>query len=193
MEEATLRQRRNLLSISLGLFLFMAGEGSIKTLFGVEFDRPWVAILFAWVGMGYFWWRYWIHGGQQAAREFENECRAYVTKNSKLIPYARRIIDANNPELIEHDAKIDFIVELSGGHKPRITFQIGPRASGIGMDIQSGCKIDVKQYFSLLTRNWIFSVVRGVSFSDYLLPHFFALFVTFIGLVKLILKFSIEE
>ena len=81
MNEGYIRQRRNLLSISILLLLAIFGEASKSLLFPVELGRPFVAELFAWIGFFYFWYRIKIYGPNNIFQLFKDEIVvAYIFK-----------------------------------------------------------------------------------------------------------------
>ncbi|MDY6993018.1 MAG: hypothetical protein SVR94_10515 [Pseudomonadota bacterium] len=66
-----LRQRRNLVTLSVGLIIFVLAQGHFKTsggvlAFPVEFDNPSIVYYVMWILLAYFLWRYWIFGGKEA-------------------------------------------------------------------------------------------------------------------------------
>jgi hypothetical protein len=60
LDPGFLRQRRNLLMISIALLLYEFAEGELtgmSLMAGVKFEKEWVVLLFGWVAFVYLWWR----------------------------------------------------------------------------------------------------------------------------------------
>jgi len=62
--DAFLRQRRNLIFISIALIIYYLGEGSIEGFFAIvriDLNKPDIVIAFAWIAYLYSLWRYWLY------------------------------------------------------------------------------------------------------------------------------------
>lgn len=64
-----LRQRRDLYAIAIGLCIYNLAGGYVLTdttvasIIPVKLAHPWVVLAAAWLGFGYFWWRFWLISG----------------------------------------------------------------------------------------------------------------------------------
>lgn len=179
-----LRQRRNLISLSFVLLLFTAGGGDIKTLFGVHLQHAWVAIMFAWIGLGYFWWRYWIFGGKTALNQFQIDCHKHITKNKKLLPLVFKMMRSKNPKLVFEGEEPKKFTEAPGQyHNFRISIEVkNPQKD---KNPQRTIYFDKDDAKKILRENWIYTAFHGQNFSDFLLPHIFAGTVLSLGIYKL--------
>ena len=91
-----LRQRRNLNATSITLLVYVLGGGVIESGkpinmpldFAIKFETPEIIILFAWLALFYFMWRYWL---------ISLDLRINIDKMRKNVyhftPYVRNIID----------------------------------------------------------------------------------------------------
>lgn len=176
MSEDLLRQRRNLLSISFVLLLFITGGGNIEALFGVSFSNN-MPIIFAWVGFIYFWWRYSIFGGNGALTIFRDECVQQVTANKKVYNYILELLDSNN--LIDEKEEL---LEIKRIFYSGTTWNVNCTLKIIETNRNISRDINVDKFGKrIIRKNWVYTAIHNKSFSEFLLPHIFASFVLFIG------------
>lgn len=95
-KDAFIRQRRNLITFSIGLILIHlldasfgtnAGQGN-KFSIGLGFlsypkDNGYILMIATWGGFFYFWWRFWIYGGREAQDMFASDFTHILQNHAK--------------------------------------------------------------------------------------------------------------
>ena len=178
MDEGYLRQRRNLISISILLLLTVLAGTKINLLFPyAKFDNPGVAELFIWIGFVYLWYRTRIYGPQSIKNVFDNEVIvAYLRINQPQF-----IIDYN---LNSFAGVINFTSQSNGG-KTRLTFS-GKNDLGIAIQEHVVIPIPMKKTRDVILNrtNKINNWLHGKTITDYHLPHYIAFITLFAGIVN---------
>jgi len=181
MDEGFFRQRRNLISISIALMLYMIAGGDINSLFGIKLEHNIVAIIFTWVGFFYFWWRCVIYGPDSIDRLFENEKRTNQSIDPFIINHGMRLLKEATDD-IEQNLQVSFGLKKDNvwgytfGHNntnhARKYKEIAPIVNG-------------KLLLLIFIRSWIRTAYSGKVFTDYFIPYFLAEVTLLIGIYKL--------
>lgn len=182
MDEGYLRQRRNLISISILLLLTILAGSKINLLFPyAKFERPFIAELFLWIGFSYLWYRTRIYGPDSLQN---------VLKNETIIKY----LINKNPDFMINHALLSFtgkiiITSAIIGDKihSKIKFhgtndQGNPVPSGNG---RIETVVDNSKNEILSKRHIIHTVIHGKSVTDYYLPHCIAFIVLIAGMITI--------
>ncbi len=96
IEPGLLRQRRNLFIFSLGLILYEWAGGDLTGIslggVGITFKHPVVITAFAWFGLTYSLWRYWLHRGPALA-QYEAELHHFLYVSNRFDVFWRMLLD----------------------------------------------------------------------------------------------------
>lgn len=200
-----LRQRRDLYALAIGLCIYNLAGGYVLTdttvasIIPVKLSHPWVVLLAAWLGFAYFWWRFWLisearpfadfhadamwqagnsRGGRGLAAEFTGPISFFgsersAAQNAESLkqprgPIPKFKVEGGRPtidltDLLHHGRDRSTITQSFGhivvvGKGRRLRFW---RAFAIG-------------YFR--------AMYRERAFSDYTVPHLFAMFTVLTGI-----------
>jgi len=170
MNEEYLRQRRNLLSITILILLSILGGSNSNPLYPIQLERPYIAELFIWIGFGYFWYRTRIYTPINIFQHFKNEIIL-----SHVIKY--------DPISYSHHNLLTFIGSINT-HKSvfdSTTFEFFgvTEATGNGNIGRITIPLNLKSIFS--TNNYLKNIFKGKVVTDYCLPHMLAITTLFIG------------
>lgn len=171
MNEGYLRQRRNLISISLLLMLAMLGGTKVNPLYPFHLDRPFVAEMFIWIGFAYFWYRTKLHLPLEISVLFRNEVIIRHVKKYYFVQYCSfelsNFIGTIDP--IGGDKSKLAIIESSAGGSTRLGKQITLARETDDLD-------------SILTNeSRLKNIFEGTIFTDYVLPNLIAILTLVIG------------
>ena len=188
MDDDLLRQRRNLLSISFILLLFILGGGDVESLFGVKLEHGCVAVIFAWIGLFYFWWRFWVFGGGEFKEKILENCLMSVVEKQNFDEF----------EIDKSDGDISRFLGFIG--QPLREVSVTFRDSGNDFLVCYGAidRLTMKAEWNgqfrvsyslsrkILRRNILHAVIRDTATSDYFLPHMIAVLVVLVGFFRFI-------
>jgi hypothetical protein len=185
MNDGFLRQRRNLMAISIGLLLFLLAEGNIKTLFGVELGNKSIAILFAWLAFFYANWRYYIYLPKDWNISLESEiCNSLKTDSFYQARARQALINNNlvNKEILEtiETSISEFFTKENNKYNYHISFN----DKFIG-DFKGGNIPCENRFISTIIRlrTWLGSIKNGKVFSDYFIPIYLSEITFFTGII----------
>ena len=188
IEPGLLRQRRNLLTISIGIIIFELGRGSLNSIplgFGnVTLAKPDIALYLVWLALPYALWRYWLYR-EPAVAAFNTEIRNQINslqKFGKLVSEVRgkqeeqKVIIENEHPLIKHGLfkrYLDFSVSIYASEKT------GPNERKvITKEFQPVLIVPVSYFRVEAIELWagILTFTTNRGFTDYYLPYLFAYF-----------------
>jgi hypothetical protein len=196
IESGLLRQRRNLLIISIGIIIFEFGGGALSSVplgYGnVILTKPEVALYFVWASLPYALWRYWLYR-EPAVAAFDTELinRINSLKSFKsLVKEVRESLDS--PEL---NLDNDLPVIVRGVFKRHLNFSVAIHASEkAGPNIRKFVKktfqpapiISVSFLRIEAIELWarILTIINNRGFSDYYLPYLLGYFAVGLLLAK---------
>ena len=195
IDAGLLRQRRNLLAISLGLLAFELGDGSVErasVMFGtLTLQKPGVIVFFAWAALAYAVWRYWLYSepGATAFRDAVDQELALSPAYANLVQQVakaeaeRTAVDNLRPVILRQlfRRRLDFarsipIEEIVGSNTRKheeSTFD-------------PGLVVPVP-YWKVAAIEWragLRAVVKNRAFSDYYLPYLVAFVTAVIGVFR---------
>jgi len=186
------RQRRNLITISLIIIVFILANGQIKSLFGVTSLDKEVINVFIGLGFIYSWWRCWVYAEHSVLSYMYNDSLELIELkkdkdnfihakdvDKKFLEY---ITNKNEEKLGEHRS-----VTIERFHINRIN--VGEW--NIHTRYTEGDRINQKQDM-VFKNEWGsvgFKLMRDTlfkksSFSDYMLPHLIAISCLLMILIK---------
>ncbi|MBE9490014.1 MAG: hypothetical protein IMY67_06950 [Bacteroidetes bacterium] len=190
MDEELLRQRRNLISFSIGIILFellganFSDEGAI---FGgtIKFppENAYILVCALWIALIYFTWRYWMFGGKATYNVFTNSVIPLLSGDLKYHKYLERKykFQAYNhyqnryPAAVINCTEMSHSVSAQGFHfSVQITFVMTANNSN-----QRGVNFsDTLRWTDVdpVLRNVIVASFNNRAFSDYVIPLLLALF-----------------
>ena len=180
MDEGYLRQRRNLISISILILLTTLAGTEINLLFPrAEFKNPGVAEFFIWIGFSYFWYR---------TRIYEPNLLKECFRQEVIISYLNNI----NPRFLLTNRLHSFIGDIEiapvkDGGKPytRIRF-VGKNDAGEAVVLSAAdtfVSADENESTILSKSNKIDNILHGKTFTNYYLPHYIAFITLFTGII----------
>jgi len=186
MDEAFLRQRRNLIAMSIGLSLYMLAGGKVQTLFGVTLDNPEVALIFAWFGFFYFWWRSKLYQGSPMDGRFKSEQSHYLSidEYAKTLAHKylkRKYLKLNLPA-IKYEG--DIIIAWTGKLKDLVFSYTNLSQQE---EAQIGSKfipVNKADQVIILFRLWVLTAMNGKAFTDYFIPYLLAELTVITGIWK---------
>ena len=203
-----LRQRRDLYALAIGLTIFHLAGGTISanTSFGsilpVSLARPWVFEAAAWLGFLYFWIRFWLISEGKPFDDFKEDARWQAGDLQSTRKLASRFALATAPR---HDAEESAAaIRAPGGPVPRISILNGKPnislESLLRRRARAGDHVSYHTYgeganripreelmgfWLSWARGWFYATFRERSFTDYTLPHLFALTTVGVGIFSL--------
>ena len=193
MDDDLLRQRRNLLSISFVLLLFILGNGDVDSLFGVKLKNGYVAEIFAWIGLLYFWWRFWVFGGDQVKEKYFEDCLVIARKNKVL--YERIIEASKGKNLVEYFDDVDhqtnriddltMSLDKENDKQWFLNYRVVFRTNG-QVNAYKKLVLDASLVEIIMRISFRYVVLQGTAISDYLLPHILAGLVLIIGVCNIL-------
>lgn len=196
-----LRQRRDLYALAIGLMLFSLAGGSLKadTSFGnvlpLTFSHPYLLLWAAWAGFFYFWFRFWLISEARPIGDFLEDVRWQAGNTFAMRRIAAEFAtdtaqgnaDDNKRQILSPTGYVP-VVSFSGV-KPLISLNRlrHRRGDGYSMTVGPGDQ-EVPRgrrltfwlaYLSAFPR----AIVGERAFTDYTLPHAFALLTLIVGIV----------
>lgn len=173
MNEGYLRQRRNLISISIVLLLMILGGTKANPLFPLNLERPFVAELFAWIGFGYFWYRVKIYGPNNLARQFKNEI---------ILKY----VIEYDPGHYTHFNLSTFVgaIDVERKDNARTIFTFIGVTEAVGNAAPGKISIPLNSKEILSKKNYLKNLFSGKVITDFYLPNLIALVVLLLGIYK---------
>lgn len=185
-----LRQRRNLVTLSAGLIVFILAEGHFKSAggvlaFPVRFDNPSIIYYVLWVLLLYFLWRYWLFGGKSAYDRTRSEMLKWLKQDAF---YHKKVLRKYREDIENEAAKNIHVPENDTGefsmatpeieeidkkkHRLRARFPIEAKYKGSKSNFI--LPRDLK-FFSFawwyVIKNFVKSAYHTGAFSDYVLPY----------------------
>lgn len=186
-----LRQRRNLVTLSVGLIVFILAQGHFKSAggvlaFPVRFDNPSVIYYVLWGLLAYFLWRYWIFGGRAAHDKMRHNVLHRMINDGA---YRSKVLNHYTP-IVRNKAKTKSKVhendvseigvqlvnitfkEVNANQRKQIQmiFEFQPNFRGERNDVQQ----HLLRYFGFewwyLTKHFFKSAYHQEIFGDYVLP-----------------------
>lgn len=188
-----LRQRRDLYALAIGLFLYDLAGGHLKaeTAFGsvlpVALSDPHYLLTAAWVGLFYFWFRFWLVSEARPIRDFMEDVRWQAGDSQTIRRIAAEVVDIKG-----NDQRLSAIaqIERAGGVVPRVE-RVWP-APVLGLNSlrpqrgssmlftagSNGREVPPGKRWAFW-RAWLAAffaaALRERTFTDYTLPHLFAM------------------
>ncbi|MEN5118732.1 hypothetical protein ABE488_15575 [Luteimonas sp. TWI662] len=206
IEPDALRQRRDMYVLAIGLLVFNLAGGTVGTetsfsgMLPVKLRHPWVLIAAAWVGFYYFWFRFWLVSQVRPLGAFIEDILWQVGDRRDV----RRLAGRFAWETVGHTAEERRArIERPRGPIPRIKFAgMVPRLSLFSMtngggagtsahygpdDIEISGRDRWVLWKALASGPWRAAAYER-TFTDYTLPHIFAIATVLVGLVRIALN-----
>lgn len=200
-----LRQRRDLYALAIGLCIYNLAGGYVLTdttvasIIPVKLSHPWVVLLAAWFGFAYFWWRFWLisearpfgdfhedamwqagnsRTGRALAAEFTGPINFFGNERSAA-QNAESLKQPRGPipkfKLEKGRPTIDLTdLRYHGKNQSTVTQSYGHVAT-----IAKGHRLRFWWAFWL---GYVRAAYRERAFSDYTVPHVFAMFTGLTGI-----------
>jgi len=190
MKDEIIRQRRNLIGMSVALSVYeLAGGELVKAsvLFGmIPIVKPNIVISFAWLLLIYFLWRYWLHMSyyRNDAKQTPNGNKVYENKNSYLNELQRELANnqkyrifakslLNDTPNENHADPAPLLVRGIFKRKLDYSYLFGHGKRGNSMSpSQREITIPYLKIFSYEVKAQASAMFKCTSFSDYELPYF---------------------
>lgn len=196
-----LRQRRDLYALAIGLMLFCLAGGSLKaeTSFGnvlpLTFSHPHLLLWAAWAGFFYFWFRFWLISEARPIADFLEDVRWQAGDTFAMRRIAAELATTTAQGSAE-DNKLGIlsptgyvpVVSFSGA-KPLISLNRlrHRRGDNLVMSVGPGDQEIPRGRRLMFWLAYISAFPRAIvgerAFTDYTLPHLFALLTLMVGLV----------
>lgn len=202
-----LRQRRDLYALSIGLLLFNLAGGKVaaNTSFGsilpIALERPWWLLLAAWTGFAYFWFRFSLVSEIRPMGAFLQDIAWQAGDTATIrrlaIKLAKGAVDPYSGQ------KVEAAIGPPDGCVPKLSWSAGKPLldlCGLTSKGQGAGENKVPASFGMseieippedrlaIIRVGLISIVRAVlrerTFTDYTLPHLFALLTFIVGAVR---------
>lgn len=192
------RQRRNLITISLIIIIFILANGQIKSLFGVtSLDKE---VINSFIGLGfiYSWWRCWVYSEYSVLSYMYNDALELIEKRKSAdnFIYAKDVdkmffeyITNKNKEKL--GANINITIERFTAN--RINVGEWNIAARYIVDDRSNQQQDIilKNEWGAVSFKLMLDVLfKKSSFSDYMLPHLIAISCLLVILLKITDKWT---
>lgn len=199
-----LRQRRDLYALAIGLMLFYLADGSLEkganvgSLFSLQLGRPGYVLVAAWIGFFYFWMRFWLVTEAKPIGDYIDDVRWQAGDSRTIRSIAAQYVTAT--EQGSEGTNRKRILDPKG-HVPLVRWQgmtpilslndVWPRSparGGVG-GVNAGPPHTAIPRKDRLRVLWVWlrafpnAAVRERAFTDYTLPHLFALATLVIALV----------
>ncbi len=208
IEPDALRQRRDLYALSIGLMLFNLAGGKIaaNTAFGsllpISIERPWLLLCAAWLGFFYFWFRFWLVSDAKPIDDFFEDIRWQAGNTRQVRRVAVKFVLGNH-----HTPAEDFRSQITavGGPVPEISLEgMTPILSLNHMVCRSNRRGGSSNFVSCGSNRNVVStedrvtfwkggllgfsraITRERAFTDYTLPHLFAVLTLLVGIVRFV-------
>jgi hypothetical protein len=185
-----LRQRRNLIAISLAFLVFEIGGGTFEKLsfpvIGITLENESVAIWGAWIAMFYFIWRYWLYS-EPIRKDFHDNCLDVLVQNIRFKKLAQKVLKETHG--IDRDLPF-----------PSVKRNIFRRSFDYGRQVTSNSshedgnlkgKIANAPFLEVLSLEiWAVFVAmfRFRGFSDYVMPYLLAIIAIVFGAIDVCCK-----
>lgn len=209
IEADVLRQRRDLYAIAIGLAIYNLAGGYVaeSTTLGIlpmRLSHPWVVLAAAWLGLAYFWWRFWLISEVKPFGAFHEDAMWQAGHSRIGRELAGRHASPtqfyNTPARTSDENRV-LIAAPTGpvprysipGFKPTVNLMelhrdavaakrtVLAESYGLGpIEFPEGQR--ARAWRVLLTGYWR-AIWRERAFSDYTAPHLFALFTVATGFV----------
>lgn len=198
-----LRQRRDLYALAIGLTVFHLAGGTIAsdTSFGsilpVSLARPWVFEVAAWLGFFYFWIRFWLISEGKPFDDFKEDARWQAGDLPAMRELACSFVTGSHYQPEESSFAM---LRQSNGLVPRMHVRQGTPMISLdaltanatrngrgGMPMTCGPadnevpSSDRRRFWWSWAKGWAYATFRERSFTDYTLPHLFALLAVGVG------------
>jgi len=192
MDEGILRQRRNVVSMSIALSLYILADAKINSILGMEIPKAEVVVIFAWIGFFYFLWRYFIYVNKISIKKLlDEEVGGILYKGNDFLEFSKS--EANQ---IPVEGKLE--IHINGQHHmlPYLaasSFKF--YLNYTGLMINNGDKITGKvseddglvkiHYFKgvyFLYKSWVKAVFTRPTFTDYMMPYLLAYITICLGI-----------
>lgn len=197
MKDDLLRQRRNLISISIGLIILDLGVGTFNpdgSLFGgsIHFEKTFILTATLWFAFSYFIWRFWIFGGNKFITRMREDYMDYVcsdpyfnkTLNKKLSNKVYQQVKARNPNTVNLTISRPSIswkwIEKSKDIEMNCQFSVS--SEKINLNFNEKINFEASKYIDVFIRSFIKAIFSKRAFSDYALPLIFALTAALLGI-----------
>lgn len=200
-----LRQRRDLYALAIGLCIYNLAGGYVLTdttvasIIPVKLAHPWVVLAAAWLGFVYFWWRFWLISEARPFSDFHEDAM-WQAGNSRAgralaAEFASPISHFSNERSASQNA--ESIKQPRGPvpkykvYKKKLTIDLtdlrhhGKNQSVVthsyGKVITVG-KPNRFRFWRVFLLGYIRAMYRERAFSDYTVPHLFAVFTALTGI-----------
>lgn len=194
IDAGLLRQRRNLLFVSISIIIYFLGDAqivNIPSFFGsIKLENQNIIYYGIWGFLFYSIWRYWLYS-EPAKEQFERELNGTISVSRLHKWFVCRQAKSHNVD--------------NGNFNPVINYGLFKREMDFGKSIyankKSGAlkrehveeeyregkiiKVYFCQYFLIELYCQLKSILTGRSFSDYFLPYIMALAAVFLGVFHL--------
>lgn len=200
IDPETLRQRRDFYSVSIGLVIFYFAGGSINQdstlgMLPLHFENPHVFLIAAWIGWGYFLWRYWLHT-ENIFSDFKEEMDWQATDTW----FARRLINTIAKPVNEQqknylqmcNQKKPLLCKLNKVNgKARIELVSlsinkvsGPGYLSIDQHRWELEKSEILYYYSAKAFGFFKALYKEKTFTNYILPYLIGLITVVVYILK---------
>ena len=207
MDDALLRQRRNLIVFSTGLILFQlldANFGDKGSLFGgsIIFDKEksYILNISLWLGFAYFLWRYWLFGGKTAFTDSFNRFKSIYIADEHL---RKRMLRIHSDYVINEFQRARPGTTYLPLSLPSLTWMQNKKAyirvyfevlnpnnsTRFPVNIEKATTVNINLDASI--RSLLITIFHDQHFSEYVLPYIFAGAAIMIGIIKLYLFLNI--
>jgi len=202
-----LRQRRDLYALAIGLTVFHCAGGTISAgasfggILPVSLARPWVFEVAAWIGFFYFWIRFWLISEGKPFEDFKEDAMWQAgdlpATREMACQFVRDIhqqpADAARARLLRPNGLVPRVGIKNG--EPVISLEgITTRSTRISGTTPITCgggdnlvpKGQRLTFWWSWVKGWVYATFRERSFTDYTLPHLFALLTVGVGVFALV-------
>lgn len=195
MDAGTLRQRRNLITVSLISLMYMFAGGSIKSLLGVEITNELMVKIFMVLAFIYCLWRYFIYTSESnMSGLLDMDIRKYIVDNKYYINLINKKMKEQDVAYVSNnestysgifiantdDTKDSWSIILSKDIKLRLYYNTGADNKSYSTDaIISPWEMCVLKSNMLMR-----SALLGKTFTDYMLPYLLALLTVIIFVIR---------
>lgn len=169
MDEGILRQRRNLVTISIIIIIFYIAGGSFKSILGVSIKNPEYIEYFLSIAFMYLLWRYWLYSKGEISYLLL-QCVSSPDGEEKVKDVNRLVSVSISLKQIEN--KTNLFIEHThhrGGEK-RLTIRHA---------------VPNETPWIIFFKSFVKLALTGKQFSDYALPYIIACFAFIIMLANL--------
>ena len=184
LKPGLLRQRRNLLMISLALLLYELANGKLtgmSLMAGVKFEKDWVILLFGWIAFFYLWVRYSIRS-KDLRQRVRHDWAVSVINDKRYKNLVGKLGGKRLPSGYEDNGTPD----IQGNWHSR-TLNFAEKLDGSVHRDAHPDAIKTAPYWSALAiecRGWITATFRHAAVTDYVLPHVIAVGTLVVGIAS---------